>query len=88
MKSSGIQRVRKGTDAQSTKQATAGGARALQRTDVGALTVGSRADFSILDAPSYRHLVYRPGVQQIAEVYRAGTLISSNPSPFTCKELP
>lgn len=68
--------------------ATAGGARALQRTDAGALTVGSRADFSILDAPSYRHLVYRPGVQQIAEVYRAGTLISSNPSPFTCKELP
>jgi imidazolonepropionase len=58
--------------------ATAGGAQALDRTDVGRLTSGARADFSILDAPSHRHLAYRPGVQLVAEVYRAGERIAAN----------
>jgi imidazolonepropionase len=42
--------------------ATAGGAAALRRTDVGHLAVGARADLAVLEAPSYRHLAYRPGV--------------------------
>jgi imidazolonepropionase len=42
--------------------ATAGGARALRRDDVGRLVVGARADLTVLDAPSYLHLAYRPGV--------------------------
>ena len=42
--------------------ATAGGAAALHRPDVGHLGVGARADLVVLDAPSYRHLAYRPGV--------------------------
>ena len=42
--------------------ATAGGAQALQRTDVGRLATGSRADLAVLDAPSRLHLAYRPGV--------------------------
>lgn len=42
--------------------ATAGGARALRRSDVGVLAVGNRADLCLLDAPSYVHLAYRPGV--------------------------
>ncbi len=42
--------------------ATAGGAAALRRTDVGWLGVGTRADLAVLAAPSYRHLAYRPGV--------------------------
>jgi imidazolonepropionase len=42
--------------------ATAGGAAALRRTDVGHLGVGARADLAVVDAPSYRHLAYRPGV--------------------------
>ena len=41
--------------------ATRGGARALQRNDVGRLAPGARADAVILDCPSYTHLVYRPG---------------------------
>ena len=45
--------------------ATLGGARALHRDDVGWLGAGSRADLVILDAPSYTHLVYRPGVPLI-----------------------
>ena len=42
--------------------ATAGGARALRRTDVGHLGVGARADLIMLDAPSHAYLAYRPGV--------------------------
>ena len=42
--------------------ATAGGARALRRSDVGAVVVGARADLTVLDAPTYLHLAYRPGV--------------------------
>jgi imidazolonepropionase len=52
--------------------ATAGGAAALQREDVGRLGVGAQADFAVLRAPSYLHLAYRPGVPLVAAVYRAG----------------
>ncbi|MEU3747852.1 MULTISPECIES: imidazolonepropionase [Streptomyces] len=52
--------------------ATAGGAAALRRTDVGRLTAGSRADLAVLDAPSHVHLAYRPGVPLVAEVWRKG----------------
>ena len=58
--------------------ATAGGARALQRSDVGHLGVGARADLAILDAPSYRHLAYRPGVQLVERVYSGGELVADN----------
>ena len=58
--------------------ATAGGANALQRTDVGHLGAGARADLAILDAPSYRHLAYRPGVQLVERVYSGGELIVDN----------
>jgi imidazolonepropionase len=54
--------------------ATAGGARALRRTDVGRLTPGARADLILLDAPSHAYLAYRPGVPQIAAVWRGGVL--------------
>ena len=40
--------------------ATAGGARALRRTDVGHLGVGARADLILLDGPSHTYLAYRP----------------------------
>lgn len=40
--------------------ATAGGAAALRRTDVGVVRVGARADLVELDAPSPVHLAYRP----------------------------
>jgi imidazolonepropionase len=50
------------TPAEALWSATAGGAAALRRTDVGHLGVGARADLAVIDAPSYRHLAYRPGV--------------------------
>ena len=52
--------------------ATAGGARALRRADVGYLAAGARADLTILNAPSHVHLAYRPGVPLIDAVYRSG----------------
>jgi imidazolonepropionase len=56
--------------------ATAGGARALRRTDIGHLGVGARADLILLDAPSHTYLAYRPGVPQIAAVWQAGRLVA------------
>ncbi|MFE3110223.1 imidazolonepropionase [Kitasatospora indigofera] len=52
--------------------ATAGGARALRRPDVGLIAPGARADLLLLDAPSHVHLAYRPGVPLTAAVWRAG----------------
>lgn len=49
--------------------ATAGGAAALRRTDVGRITPGSRADVVSLDAPSHVHLAYRPGVSLVDRVW-------------------
>jgi imidazolonepropionase len=48
--------------------ATAGGARSLWRDDVGVIAVGKRADLVLLDAPSYVHLAYRPGVPLVHRV--------------------
>ncbi|UYM07071.1 imidazolonepropionase [Solicola gregarius] len=52
--------------------ATAGGAAALRRDDVGTLRPGARADFVVLDAPSYIHLAYRPGVPLVHSTWRRG----------------
>ncbi len=56
------------TPAEALWSATAGGAAALGRDDVGRLAVGTRADYVVLDAPSYVHLAYRPGVPLVADV--------------------
>jgi imidazolonepropionase len=50
------------TPAEALWAATAGGAAALRRPDVGHLAPGARADLTVVDAPSWRHLAYRPGV--------------------------
>jgi imidazolonepropionase len=60
------------TPAQALWAATAGGARALRRPDVGHLGVGARADLAVLDAPSYVHLAYRPGVPLVQHVLLNG----------------
>jgi imidazolonepropionase len=62
------------TTAEAVWSATAGGASALRRTDIGYLAPGARADLVILDAPSHAYLAYRPGVPLIHAVYRAGQL--------------
>jgi imidazolonepropionase len=52
--------------------ATAGGARALRRDDVGHLGDGARADLVVLDAPSSVHVAYRPGVPLTHQVWVGG----------------
>jgi imidazolonepropionase len=58
--------------AEALRSATREGARALRREDVGVIAVGRRADLVVLDAPSYVHLAYRPGVPLIAQVWKRG----------------
>jgi imidazolonepropionase len=60
------------TPSEATYAATAGGAAALDRTDVGRLEPGSRADLVLLEAPSHVHLAYRPGVPLVAGTWLAG----------------
>jgi imidazolonepropionase len=52
--------------------ATSGGAKALRRTDIGGLSLGMKADFAVLNAPSYIHLSYRPGVDLIDSTWIDG----------------
>ena len=55
--------------------ATSGGAQALRSTEIGHLKVGARADLVVLDAPSPVHLAYRPGVDLVRTVIRAGEVV-------------
>jgi imidazolonepropionase len=57
------------TPAEALGAATLGGARALARDDVGRLSPGARAQYAVLDAPSYVHLAYRPGVPLVLDVH-------------------
>jgi imidazolonepropionase len=60
------------TPAEAVHAATAGGAAALDRDDVGVLAPGRRADLVVLDAPSYLHLAYRPGVPLVTSTWVSG----------------
>jgi len=63
------------TPEQALWSATLGGAKALQREDVGLISVGKSADFVVLDAPSFRHIPYRPGVDLVEQTFISGTSI-------------
>jgi imidazolonepropionase len=65
------------TPEQALWAATAGGAKALRRTDVGHLGIGAPADFTILSAEDHTHLSYRPGVNLIHQVWQRGQLVVS-----------
>jgi imidazolonepropionase len=63
------------TPEQALWSATMGGAKALRRSDVGSLSVGQSADLVVLNAPSYLHLGYRPGVDLVSQVFKSGKSI-------------
>jgi imidazolonepropionase len=54
------------------RSATIGGAAALQRPDIGRLSIGSSGDLVVLNAPSYTHFAYRPGVPLVAQAIVSG----------------
>ena len=58
--------------------ATAGGAAALRRSDIGNLAVGSHADFAVLNSRSHIHLAYRPGVKLVEAVFARGQLVAGS----------
>jgi imidazolonepropionase len=62
------------TPLEAVRAATATGAAALGRDDVGTLAPGKRADLVVVDAPSHVHLAYRPGVPLIAQTWVGGRL--------------
>lgn len=64
--------------AQALWSATMGGAKALRRKDVGGLAIGMRAELVLLSAPSFRHLGYRPGVDQIQQVVKDEKVVYQN----------
>jgi imidazolonepropionase len=67
------------TTAEAVWAATAGGARALLRDDIGYLNAGARADLIMLDAPSHTYLAYRPGVPLVRAVWQSGRLAAGAP---------
>jgi len=64
------------TPAEAVRAATVGGATALRRDDIGVIAPGRRADLVVLDAPSYVHLAYRPGVPLVAQVWQGGSRVA------------
>jgi imidazolonepropionase len=60
------------TPAEALWSATAGGAAALRRDDIGRLSPGARADLAVLGAPSHLHLAYRPGSPLVTQTWIGG----------------
>jgi len=64
------------TPAEAVWAATAGGARALRRDDIGVIAPGRRADLVLLKAPTRIHLAYRPGVPLVERVWKDGVQVA------------
>ena len=62
---------------EAVRAATYGGAKALLREDIGTLAVGKKADLVLLNAPSYIHLAYRPGVNLVHSTYKSGRAVTT-----------
>ncbi len=54
------------TPAEAIRAATAGGAQALRRSDIGVIRPGALAHLAVVDAPTAAHLAYRPGMPLVS----------------------
>jgi imidazolonepropionase len=69
------------TPAEALTAATINAAHAIKRAhEVGSLEQGKKADIAVLDAPSYRFLGYRFGVNLVEKVFKEGKLVVDNKS--------
>nr|WP_201471464.1 imidazolonepropionase [Microbacterium hydrocarbonoxydans] len=68
------------TPAEAVWAATAGGARALRRDDIGVVEAGARADLVLLKATTRIHLAYRPGVPLVQRVWKDGVVVHDAPA--------
>jgi imidazolonepropionase len=60
---------------EAVRAATAGGAAALRRTDIGHLEVGARGDLVVIDGDHWVDIAYHPGMDVIAHVVKDGAVI-------------
>lgn len=61
--------------AQALRAATYGAARALGRGGLGSLVPGSQADLIVLDVPTYEHVAYRLGRNNVRTVVKRGAVV-------------
>ena len=62
---------------ESLTAATLNGAHSLRMAqETGSIESGKRADFVLLDAPNYLHLVYHFGVNLLSGVWRDGVRVA------------
>ena len=62
---------------ESLTAATLNGAHSLRMAgETGSIEAGKRADFALLDAPSYLHLVYHFGINLVTAVFRDGQRVA------------
>jgi imidazolonepropionase len=66
---------------EAVRAATAGGAAALRRPELGRLTVGSAGDLVVLAGETYGDLAYHPGMDRVAAVVAGGEIVSSRGAP-------
>ena len=60
---------------EAVRAATAGGAAALQKPEVGRLATGSAGDLVVLAGETYADLAYHPGMDRIAAVVAGGEVV-------------
>jgi len=62
------------TPGEALRGVTVGGAKALDREDIGRLEPGTRADVTLFDAPSYRYVPYHVGENHVSGVIQDGQI--------------
>ncbi len=62
------------TPGEALRGVTVGGAKALDREDIGRLEPGARADVTLFDAPTYRYIPYHVGENHVSGVIQNGQI--------------